>query len=69
MTGILLGPLDGLMIGTGEAYLVGLSLGITFVSPLDLPNLESELPGTLIGCPLGLCFGSDVVLGVGVRAT
>ena len=48
------------MIGTGEGYLVGLSLGLPLGSPLDSPNPVSELPDTLLGAPLGLWFGSEV---------
>ena len=49
------------MIGTVEGSLVGLSLGLTRVSPLESKNIEAELPDMLLGAPLGLCFGSEAV--------
>ena len=49
------------MIGTREGYLVGLSLGISLVSSLESPNPGADLPGTLLGTPLGLWFGSEAV--------
>ena len=49
--------------GTWEGYLVGDSLGLPFISPLDSPNHLADLPGTLLVTPLGLWFGSDVVGG------
>ena len=51
--------------GTWEGYLVGDSLGLPFISPLDSPNHLADLPGTLLVTPLGLWFGSDVVGGGG----
>ena len=44
------------MIGTGEGYLVGLSLRLTLLSPLESPNPVVFLPVTFLGAPLGLCF-------------
>ena len=38
MFGVSLGQLAGLMIGTVKVSLVGLSMGLPFVSPLDSPN-------------------------------
>ena len=46
-----LGTLDGLMIGTVERYLVGLSLVLPLVYPLDSPNLG--LTGTILAMSLG----------------
>ena len=51
----------GLMIGTGEGYLVGLSLGFTLGSPLKSPNHGAELPGMLLVATLRLWFGSELV--------
>ena len=48
-----------LIIGTGEGFLVGLLLGLKIGSPLDSPNTGAELHYTLLGDPLGLCFGSE----------
>ena len=50
-----------LMIGTGERSLVDLPLGLPLGSPLESPNTGYDLPDTLLGLPLGLWFGSDVV--------
>ena len=43
------------MIGTGEGYLVELSLGIPLVPPLDYPNpgLTGIILGMSLGNPLG----------------
>ena len=49
------------MIGTVEGYLVSLSLVLPIVFPLEYPNTESDLPGMLLGKPLGLWFGSEAV--------
>ena len=38
LVGVLLETLVGLMIGTEEESLVGLSPGLTLVSPLEYPN-------------------------------
>ena len=46
----------GLMIGTGGLYLVGLSLVLTLGSPLEYPNTGADIPGMLLGAPLGLWF-------------
>ena len=46
-----LGTLDGLMIGTVERYLVGLSLGLPPVYPLESPYLG--LTGTILAMYLG----------------
>ena len=59
--GSLVGALVGLMIGPGEGYLVGLSLGLPLGYPLEYPNPGSELPGTLLGAPIGFWFGSEAV--------
>ena len=61
LVGISIGTLVGLMIGNGEVSLVGLSLGLTLGSPLDSPNPGAELPGTLMGVPLGFWFGSEAL--------
>ena len=53
--------MDGLIIGTGERYLVGLSLELTLGSPLVSPNNGDDLPETLMGAPIGLWFGSEAV--------
>ena len=54
LVGISLDRLAGLMIGTGEGSLVGLSLGPPLISPLESTNTEANIPGTLLGAPLGL---------------
>ena len=54
LVGVSLVTLARLMIGTGGGNLVGLSLGLTLVSPLESPNSGSELPEMLMGVPLGL---------------
>ena len=41
-------PLDGLVIGTGEGYLAGLSLRLPLGYPLDSPNPVLELPGMIL---------------------
>ena len=57
MVGFSLGKLAGLMIGTVEGSLVGLSLGITIVTPLEYPNPGDDLPVTLLGAPwVVICF-------------
>ena len=61
---VLLGPLYGVIIGTGEGYLGRWSLALTLWSQLEFPNPWAELPGTLLGASIGLWFGSDVVWGV-----
>ena len=66
MVGVSLVRMDGLMIGTGEGSLVGLSMGLTFGSQLDFPNPGAHLHSMLRKAPLGLWFGSDVVWGVGI---
>ena len=63
LVGFQLRTLASLMIGTGERYLVGLSLGLQLRSPLDSPNTGTDLPGTLLGAPIRLWFGSDVLWG------
>ena len=47
------------MIGNGEGYSVGLSLGLLIGLTLDSPNPGAELPVTLLGVPIGLWFGSE----------
>ena len=54
------------MIGTGEGYLVGLPLGLPLGSPLNYPNLGADMPSILMGVPLGLWFGSDMVWWLGI---
>ena len=49
----------GLMIGNVEGSMIVLSLGLLLVYPLESPNPGSELSGTLLGAPLGLCFFSE----------
>ena len=50
------------MISTKERSLVWFSLGLTIGYLLESTNLESELPGMLLGAPPGLWFGSDAVM-------
>ena len=49
------------MIGTREGYLFGLSLGLTLGTALEPTNPGSDLPVTLLGVPIRLWFGSEVV--------
>ena len=56
--------LDGLIIGSGEGSMVGLSLVLTLEYPLESPNHGADLPGMLMGAPLGLWSSSDMVWGV-----
>ena len=49
------------MVFTGGISLVGLSLGIPLVPPLEYPNPVVVMHGTLIGMPLGMWFGSEAV--------
>ena len=63
---ISLEPLDGFIIGAGKGCLVGLSLVLPLGSPLDSQNPVSDIPVTLMVAPLGLCFGSDIVWGLGI---
>ena len=56
-----LGPLAGLRIGTVEGSLVVLSLGIPLGSPLESTNPGADMPGTLLGAPLGLWCVSEMV--------
>ena len=58
--------LAGLIIGTGEGSLIGLSLGLPLGSPLESTNTGADMPGTLLGAPPGLWFEFDVVWGVGI---
>ena len=58
---ISLDTLVDMVIGTGEGYLVGLSLVLPLGSPLEYLNPRAELPGMLLGSPLGLCFSSEPV--------
>ena len=51
--------LAGLIIGTVERYLVGLSLGISLGYPLEYLNLGYFLSVTLMGAPLWLWFVSE----------
>ena len=55
-----LGRLSGSMIGTGEGYLVGLSLVLPLRSSLEPLNPGAQLPGTLLVAPSGLWFGYEV---------
>ena len=57
--GVSIGTLIGFMIGSGGVSLVGLSPGIQIGSPLESPNPGAVLPGTMLGAPLGLWFGSE----------
>ena len=61
MVGVSFGPLVGLMIGTGEGYLVGFSLGLPLGVQLECPNHVFELPGMLMGVPLVLWLVSEAV--------
>ena len=61
LVGVSLGTMCGLMIGTVEESIFGLSLVLPLVSPLESPNPGADLPGTLLGAPHGLCFGFEVV--------
>ena len=56
-----LGTLARLIIVTREGSLVVLSLLISIGFPLESPNPGDELPGTLLGAPIGLWFGSEAV--------
>ena len=58
LVGVSLGPMYGLMLGTGEEYLAGLSLGLLLGSPLEYPNNGSDLTVMLLSVTLGLCFSS-----------
>ena len=49
------------MIVTVEGSLVVLSLLLPLVYPLESPNHGAELPGILLGAPLGLWFFSEAV--------
>ena len=49
---VLLVTLVGLVIGTGEVYLVELSLGLLLEYLLESPNNGAGLPDTLLGAPL-----------------
>ena len=57
----LLDTLAGLIIDTKEGYLVDLSLELPLESPIEPPNPGADLPDTLPGAPLGLCFVSNMV--------
>ena len=59
--GSLFCTLAGLIIGTVERYLVGLSLGIPLGYPLEYLNLGYFLSVTLMGAPLWLWFASESV--------
>ena len=61
LVGFSLLPLAILVIGTVGGYLVGLSLVLPLGSPLESPNPGTDLPGTLLGVPLGLRFESETV--------
>ena len=61
MVGSSLCTLAGLIIGTVERCLVGLSLGIPLGYPLEYLNLGYFLSVTLMGAPLWLLFISDSV--------
>ena len=61
MVGVSLGTVSVLVIGTGEEYLVGLSLGLTIGPPIEYPDPGAELHGTLMVLPLGLCFCFEAV--------
>ena len=61
MIGVSLGALGGLVIGTREGSLVGLSLVFTIKYPFEYPNTRYVLPGTLLVTSLGLWFGSEFV--------
>ena len=49
------------MVFTGGISLVGLSLGIPLVPPLEYPNPGVVMHGTLMGMPLGMWFRSEAV--------
>ena len=66
MVGVSLGPLPALRTGTGEISMVDLSLGLPLGSQLEYPNTGADPPRTLMGAPLGLWFGSDMVWGLGI---
>ena len=59
LVGVSLGLLDGLMIGTGEVYLVGLSLELPLGFPFEYKNPGAELSGILMGVPIGFWFDSE----------
>ena len=65
LVSVSLGKLAVLMIGTGEGCLVGLSLRLPLVSPLESPNpgadsvyLFVSLNGMVLGMSLGNRIGS-----------
>ena len=60
-TGVSPGKMGDLMIDTKEVSLVVLSMGIPIVSLLKFQNCGDVMPGTLLGDPLGLWFGSEAV--------
>ena len=49
------------MIGTGEGYLVELSLGIPLGPPIGYLNPGDVMHGTLLGETPGLWFGYEAV--------
>ena len=51
-----------LMIFTGERSLVVLSMQLPLGSPLEYPNIVSELSVTRMYAPLGLWFGSEAAM-------
>ena len=51
--------LAGWVVGTGEGYLVLLSLLLLLGSPFYSPNPGADLSGTLLGSALGYWFGPD----------
>ena len=61
LVGVSLVKMGGLLIGTGELFLVGLSMVFTLGYLLESPNPGSVLPGTLIETPIGFWFGSEAV--------
>ena len=61
LVGISLVALCGLIIVTGEEYLVVLSLEITLGSPLEFTNPGAIMSATLLSAPLGRWFVSEAV--------
>ena len=61
MVVVLFGTLVGLIIGTVEVSLVGLSLGLPHGYPLESTNTGVDMHGTLMGASLGLRLGYEAI--------
>ena len=64
MVGFLLVTLGGLLIGTGEGYLIDLSLGVSLGPPLKSRNLGAVTPGIDGNYPFSVTvfFGKSTLL-------